>query len=166
MRITPVGSHEAIAECANQCEFQALPGRYLLDAQERETGEHHRIGFRVRRPTSFVFEEGDPTARVVGASVGVVGSLSVLIGLGMILSNAGLGDDASPQTAAQHRASEVGIGLLLGGILATPTGWIIFAQNGPRLTQGYDPNTASRGSIRLGLVGVNGGFGLGGSALF
>jgi hypothetical protein len=165
MLITPVGAHEPIAECVNQCEFQALPGRYILDAQERETGEHQRIAFRVRRPTSFVFEEGDATARTVGASVGVIGSLSVVVGLGLILGNASLGDDASPQTAAQHRALEVGIGMLLGGILATPTGWIIFGQNRSRLTQGYDPNSASRG-LKFGLIGVNGGLGLGGSALF
>lgn len=127
LRITPVGSSEPIAECANYCEFLALPGRYTLDAQERE-GEHHRIGFRVRRSSSFLFKEGDRTVRAVGASVGVIGSLSVMVGLGLILGNASLGDGAPPQTSAQHRASQVGIGMFLGGLLATPIGWIVFGQ--------------------------------------
>jgi hypothetical protein len=87
----------------------------------------------------------------------------------MVLSNAAIAEDSGePQTSAQRKAAQIGLGLLLGSAVVTPIGWVMFGQSGPRLTELYNPNAATnRGpSLRLGLVGVNGGLGLGGRAVF
>jgi hypothetical protein len=169
LQIVPKGGTGPQVECANYCDFWALPGRYTLYTRDHETGERHELTLKIKDNARFTFEQGNDTTRALGAGLGIAGALSGVAGFFMVLSNAAIAEDSgAPQTPAQRTRAELGLGLLLGSAVVTPIGWVMFGGSGPKLTELPDASAATNRAprLRLGLVGVNGGLGLGGFAAF
>jgi hypothetical protein len=171
LQIVPVGESEPVAACENYCDFWALPGRYTLYTRDHDTGVRHELGLRVKRSVRYSLQQGDDGARDAGLAVGITGSAAIVIGLLMmmplVLSN--ICEDTNCTTDGERSAAEIGLGLMLGGAIATPIGFSVFSHNRTKLTpvaeRAYGTNDSGP-SVRVGVVGVNGGLGLGGLAVF
>jgi len=153
----------AVARCTQYCEFWAPLGRYTVQARDPSTGERKDLPLRIKKSSRFELEAGDDSTSTAGMFFGVAGAIALPIGL--ITLAAGVtssGDDAS--------ATRVGLGLLLGGAIATPVGWSMYASSRTRLTR-IDGSSYTRAQtasqVRLGLTGGGrSGLGLGGTVTF
>jgi hypothetical protein len=171
LEVVPAGESQPVARCENYCDFWALPGRYTLYTRDHASGARHELGLRVKRSVRYSLQQGDDSARNAGLAVGITGSAAILIGLFMtmplVLSN--MCEDSNCTTDGERLAAEIGLGLALGGAVATPIGFTVFSHNRTKLIPVVERNygaSDSGPSVRLGVVGVNGGLGLGGLAVF
>lgn len=171
LRLVPAGSTEPVADCVGMCDFAALPGRYTLYTHDASTGADHELSLRIRRSSRFQLQQGDDGARDAGLALGITGSVSIVAGFFMVLPVvlSSMCEDTNCTTSDERLTAEVGLGLLLGGIVATPIGFTVFAHNRTKLKLIDESPYEARSngpSLRLGLVGVNGGVGLGGVGSF
>lgn len=171
LRIAPQGEAKPIEECENYCDFWALPGRYTLYTFDHASGERRELDFRVKQSARYTLQMGDDTARDVGLAVGISGAASIVAGMFLVapvvLSAMCEGSDCVSDRERQR--ANIGLGLLLGGAVATPVGFTIFSKNRTLLRRIREPAYATEEpgpSVRVGVIGVNGGLGLGGVALF
>jgi hypothetical protein len=170
LRVTPLDSNDLIANCNAQCVFWAPPGRYTLNATNLATGAQHELRLHLEGPRDFELKEGNDTAKYAGLALGLVGSAAVVAGLFMVapvvLSKMCEGPDCT--TSSERRTANVGLGLLLGGAVAMPVGWVMFSRNRTRLVA--VPSAAgayAEPGVRVGFLGLAPGvFGLGGIARF
>lgn len=171
LRIAAQGEARPIEECENYCDFWALPGSYTLYTYDHASGERRELAFRVKRSARYTLQIGDDTARDVGLAVGISGAASIVVGMFLVapvvLSAMCEGSDCVSDR--ERRTANIGLGLLLGGAVATPVGFTIFSKNRTMLRP-IRERAAENGepgpSVRVGVIGVNGGLGLGGVALF
>ena len=163
---------EAVAQCTEYCDFWALPGRYTLYALDNTTGERKQLSLRVKHSTRFELEPGDDSARSSGLALGIAGSAAIVTGLILLTAAMMSGDCPLENCSSDGRQTTaiVGLSVFVGGALATPAGWIMYASNRTRLKPIDDrpyPATETSSRVRVGLVGVgSGGLGLGGVASF
>jgi len=171
LQIVPEGSENPVVECHNYCDFWALPGRYTLYTSGNGDGEKHALPFRIKRSVRYTLREGDDSTRDAGLTVGIAGSVAILSGLFMtmplVLSN--MCEDSNCQTSSERNWALAGLGFMVAGAIATPIGFSVFSHNRTKLeplaAPGYAEQNASP-SVRVGVIGVNGGLGLGGLAVF
>ena len=152
-----------VARCTAYCDFWAPPGKYTLFAHDRSTGERKNLSLRIKRSSRFEFEAGDDGARSTGLALGIAGSVSLLVGLVLILPAM-----MSSSSDSERDGATVGLGLLLAGAVATPIGWAMYSQNRTRLTRidegSYRPTETK---VRVAVIGLGqGGLGLGGMVTF
>jgi hypothetical protein len=171
LQLVPVGESTPVVECSNYCDFWALPGRYTLYLKDPATGEQHDVGLRIRDSARYAVDPGDDTARNVGLGLGIAGPVALFTGLilTMPLLLSSLCEDTNCVSDADRRAANIGLGFLLGGVVMTPVGWTLFSSNRTRLTPLAEQPYAlpSNGpSVRVGVVGLSGGLGVGGVAAF
>lgn len=170
LQIVPEGGSKPLEQCENYCDFWALPGRYTLYTFDHASGERRELGFRVKRSARYSLQMGDDTARDVGLAAGITGSAAIVAGLFMIapvvLSSMCEGSDCV--SASERRTANMGLGLLAAGAVATPVGFTVFSKNRTMLRPIRELSAASDPgpSVRFGVIGVSGGLGLGGVALF
>lgn len=168
LRLSRGSSDETLLRCQGRCEFFAPKGRYRLYARDANTGAEHELGLRVRHSGRFRLRQGDSSARTAGLVVGIAGPVSLVTGMVLLLPSlmsAGCHDSGGCTTQRERTAGMVGLGLLLGGAIATPIGWVVFAQNRTRLEQLRGAAPPER--FRIGLAGVApGALGLSGVARF
>jgi hypothetical protein len=171
LRLVPAGSKEAVADCVGICDFSALPGRYTLYTHDASTGADHELSLRIRRSSRFQLQQGDDGLRDAGLVVGITGSVSVVAGLFMVmpLVLSSMCEDWNCTSDDERLVGRIGLGLMLGGIVATPIGFTMFAHNRTKLKlideSPYEAQSSGP-SLRLGVMGVNGGVGLGGVGTF
>jgi len=171
LRLVPLGGKEAVAECVGMCDFSALPGRYTLYTHDASTGDDHQVSLRIKRSSRFQLVQGDDSARDGGLVLGITGSVSVVAGFFMVLPVvfSSMCEDTHCTTSGERVTAEVGLGLLLGGIVATPIGFAVFGHNRTKLKLIDESPYEARSngpSLRLGVIGVNGGVGFGGVGSF
>ena len=170
LRLVPVGGKEPIAECVGMCDFSALPGRYTLYTHDTSSGDEHQVSLRIKRSSRFQLLQGDDSARDAGLVLGITGSVSIISGFFMVLPVvfSSICEASNCTTPGERVTAEVGLGLLLGGIVATPIGFVVFAHNRTKLKlidqSPYEANNSP--SLRLGVIGLNGGVGFGGVGTF
>jgi len=171
LQIVPEGAAKPIEQCENYCDFWALPGRYTLYTFDHASGERRELGFRVKRSARYSLQMGDETARDVGLAVGITGSAAIVAGLFMIapVVLSSMCEGSNCVSASERRTANIGLGLLAGGAVATPIGFSVFSKNRTMLRPIRERAavTSEPGpSLRVGVIGVSGGLGLGGVAIF
>jgi hypothetical protein len=172
LRLSRERSEETLLRCQGRCEFFAPRGRYRIYARDSSTGKEYELGLRVRRPSEFLLRQGDSSARITGLVVGIAGSVSVVTGMVLVLPSLMSGlchDSEGCTTEAERTMGKVGLGLLLGGAIATPIGWIMFGKNRTRLQLLEEPvsGVGAAERFRLGFGGVaSGALGFSGMARF
>ncbi len=169
-QILPGGGTRAIAECKTHCEFWVPLGRYVVRVRDLESGERTELRLRIKGSASFSYEEEDPTLHDVGMVLGLFGSLSAVVGAVVLLSNIDTGESPMHQSSSTSLNTGAAVGglMFLGGAIAAPVGFVMAARSGAALRPISAESSANRHapSFRFGLVGVNGGLGLGGGAVF
>ena len=170
LRVTPLGSNDLIADCNGHCVFWAPPGRYTLNATNLATGAQHELRLHLEGPRNFELKEGNETAKYAGLALGVAGSAAIVAGLFMVapVVLSAMCEGSNCTTSSERRTANIGLGLLLGGAVATPVGWVMFSRNRTRLVAGPTAAGAyAEPGVRVGLLGLAPGvFGLGGIARF
>ena len=171
LQIVPEGSASPVAECDNYCDFWALPGRYTLYTRDHGSGAAHTLRFRIKRSARYTLQEGDESARDVGLTVGIGGAVAIFSGLLMTMPVvlASMCEDSNCVSDSDRTWAKVGLGFMAAGAIATPIGFSVFSHNRTLLRPLAEPAYAEHDagtSVRVGIIGVSGGLGLGGVALF
>lgn len=107
--------------CAHPpCSLALAPGRYQLYAGgSRKTVAGSRE-VTLSTPTTFVVDPDTKLHRAAGALIGAGGAISLFVGAAFLVS-ALCWDCSGAGTRAQ-----AGFALMLGGLVATPVGWVMF----------------------------------------
>jgi len=171
LQIVPEGGAGPVAECDNYCDFWALPGRYTLYTRDHGSGEEHTLRFRIKRSARYTLQQGDDSARDVGLTVGIAGSVALFAGFLMTMPVvlASMCEDSNCVSDGDRTWAKVGLGFMAAGAIATPLGFSVFSHNRTLLRPLAEPAYAEHDaatSVRVGIIGVSGGLGLGGVALF
>lgn len=162
-------SEEPLLSCQQRCEFMAPPGRYRLKLRDPSTGFEHEQGLRIKASSRYQLQQGDAGARTAGLVFGIAGPASIVVGMVLVLPALlsagchGCSDDDGSSTAT------AGAIMILGGLVATPIGWVVYAQNRTRLQLVSDSQEGALPveRLRVGLGGVApGALGLTGVARF
>jgi hypothetical protein len=167
-----------IATCDGDCGFWAWPGPYKLHFAA--SGDEHakNLNLRVRAPGDYTFVPANVGMRNTGLTLGIIGPTIAFVGLivaVVALSQPSCDDDSGndgnpPRSCATPPGLYYGLETLAVGAGIGTLGWIMFAQNRPRVV--YRPlapaaATAPSMTARVGLVPLSrGGFGLGATVAF
>lgn len=165
------GAAAAVARCTEYCEFWALPGRYTVYAHDSLSGERKQLSVRLKNSSRFKLQAGDDQARNTGFGIAIGGSAAVLAGLVLVMPVllSSICEHENCTSESERDAAAAGLALLLAGSIAMPIGWSIYASNRTRLRRIDERSyqaTETTGQVRVGLVGLGGGLGLGGVATF
>jgi hypothetical protein len=174
LEVVPAGAAEgspAVARCTEYCDFWALPGRYTLYTRGHGDDESKQLSLRIKQSSRFLLDPGDEEGRTTGLAVATVGSVALIAGMGMMLAAlvANSESDGEPSRGAGSTGI-AGILTFTAGMVVTPIGWVMYANNRTHLqridNRGYGSLERAK-QVRVGVVGVGlGGFGLGGVASF
>jgi len=162
----------AVARCSEYCDFWAWPGKYTLYSRDNTSKERRELPMRVKQSGRYVFEAGDADARATGLAVGIAGTVAIGAGFAMMIPAimSQMCEDTNCTSAAERRAANAGLVVLLAGVVSTPIGWTMYVGNRTRLKRVDDGSHAlgePRRQVRVSVVGVGlGGIGLGGLATF
>lgn len=172
VHVSDAETDRPVAACWGRCVFTTEPGRYTVRIRDTVARKRRQIDINVAKASRFNFEDGDDAARTTGLVLGIVGPAALVAGVAMImpaLLSQGC-HDSDCTTDAENTAAKVGVGLILVGTIATPIGWVVFADNRARLvpvSTTRPVQLAEVSSLRVGLVSVGGrALGLGGVAQF
>jgi hypothetical protein len=171
LQIVPDGDEKPVAECDNYCDFWALPGRYTLYTSGNGDGEKHTLHFRIKRSARYTLREGDDSARDAGLTLGIAGSVAIVAGffMTMPLVLSSVCEDSNCATNSDRNWAAAGLGFMAAGAIATPIGFVVFSHNRTKLQPLAEPSYIGQNaitSVRVGVIGVNAGLALGGSAVF
>lgn len=114
------GRDAPVVVCPTSCRVWVYPGTYLIRITEAEGTLAGNREIEVRRPMSIDFDPDTSAKRTAGLVLGVAGPVMIISGLGLALGTPTDSDDDYEDEAA------LGALLLLGGLAATPVGWVMF----------------------------------------
>ena len=165
-------SAAVVARCMEYCDFWTLPGSYTLYASDHSSGARKELSLHIERSSRFDLQLGDDSTRATGLGLGIGGSAAIVAGFIMmtpvLLSVMCEGSNCTTET--EQQVAIVGLGLLIGGAIATPIGWSMYLHNRTRLKPMDERSSlaiADPNQVRFGVVGLGrGGLGLGAVATF
>jgi hypothetical protein len=158
----------ALFSCRTPCRVHVYPAKYGLHVQG---GSDKIEGMRivdVRGPTRVAFSLPETSARSGALALAIAGTVSASVGL-MVLWGSALHAtcqtcDSSEQRELDQEAKRgywIGGGLLLAGAIASPIGWIRWAQNRkPEMqasTLGAKASQRSTPRVEIGVAPAQGG---------
>lgn len=118
---------EPIAECPAECTIYVPRGRYRLRVAETDDTRAGTRTIEVEGPTAAYVEPRTKSARDVGLTLGVLGSVLVIVGA--------IGIIASVDRPGHHDSLDAGgdVALLafIGGAIMCPIGWVNFGRSSP-----------------------------------
>jgi hypothetical protein len=132
LTVAQPGNQQAIVSCYHQCSFLAVSGSYTLWATNPGRRVHYQTTLHVGQRTTFWVSSGEPAARTAGLIAGIAGPIATISGVVLGLSQV-LAEQCNESNCPPPKDHPVALGLVLGGLFATPIGWTIFATSGPRV---------------------------------
>ncbi len=165
-----VGSGAPLASCRLPCGFQMQRGRYRVAVAETESTLPGSRPVSIDGPSRLTITPRDRAKRTTGLILGIGGAVAVVAGIGLMADGLGRAFrfcDSSTNCDSGNGA-EFGGGLLLfvAGAALTPIGWVMFGKSFRPAIDVEHAMQASGPRGTLGLVGVPGGAGLGGTFVF
>ena len=159
------GEHP-IADCTNECDFWAWPGKYRVQVRQGEARYDTTLALRIRRPGYYRFIPANGGAQNAGLILGVAGPVVGLVGL--LFTTAGLlatcSDREPGQDCDKPASLYIGLAGLAVGTGMTIPGWILYARNRAHF-QLIEP--APPLAPRVGVIAMpHGGLGLGATLAF
>ena len=158
-----------IAQCQEECDFWAWPGKYRVLIQRGE-GPHDNVSvtLNLRRSERYEFVPAHGGAQNAGLILGVTGPAIGFVGL--VLTAAGLFgtcSDPAPGESCDGKPPVfyIGLGTLALGAGMTAVGWPLYLHN--RAHFRVSAAEKAQPSARLGVVPMpRGGLGLGATFAF
>ena len=147
-----------IVRCYHQCSFWGLPGRYTLWATSPEREVLYETALRVGERTAFKVSSGHPDVRSAGLIVGIVGPIAMVGGLILWVDQLASAPHCDPYPCREAPPTDlVPPAMLIGWLVATLGGWIIFGAMAPSVTpvdeKAFKPTQSARPPrLQLGLL--------------
>jgi hypothetical protein len=114
--------HETpIATCKRSCRLWVYPGTYRIQVTKTASTVSGNRVIEVPGPMAIDFRPDTSAKRSVGLLMGIAGPVMVLAGLSIGLSSYDHEEDGGASVD-----SNVAVAMVLGGLVATPVGWVLF----------------------------------------
>ena len=143
-------------------------GTASLHATNRERHIDYELTLEVRRSGVYKLSSANNGARIAGAIAGGAGPIAIIAGAFIVVRALVLRNECDAPSSSKSSSAAIGLSLFLVGVVATPIGWSIYADNGPHLEAvGENSRVCAqpRGPppLRVGLLPLphGGGWGLG-----
>jgi hypothetical protein len=166
---TSEGAVAPLASCHLPCGFQMQPGRYRIQVAETETTLRGSRPVIIEGPSRLTITPRERAKRTAGLVLGIGGIVAVVAGIGLMIDGTHQQRCNGDFCRELEFDAEAGAGLavFLAGAAITPIGWVLFGKSfRPAVDVEHGAPTAYAPYGRLGLVGVPGGAGLGGTFVF
>jgi hypothetical protein len=115
-----------LALCAGDCQATIMPGRYRLfvnaTADTRPGGREVLIA----EPSRLLITPRSEARYATGLVLGIAGPVLMVLGSVVLLNNAFDSIDSDGNSRRSADATMTGALMVLGGIVITPIGWIMF----------------------------------------
>ena len=159
-----------LAKCRGECAFWALPGRYTVYTLDHSTGDQHELTLRVTGFAEYQLNQGNDTLHDLGVGLGYAGAAASVTGLLMALSLAMTSAcESDCATDGDRRTAKIGLWVMASGVATGISGAVLALSNRTEL-QAVDRFTLEQSlrlpRLRVGLLPVSGGLGLGVAARF
>jgi hypothetical protein len=116
-----------IATCPGNCRVFLAPGTYRFLVTETESTLKGSRVIDVTGPMAIDFDPDTRTQRSTGLVMGIAGPIAMLVGFGILLGD-GLHDEYDERDDDEAGRTVGGL-LLIGGLAATPIGWVMFGRS-------------------------------------
>ncbi len=121
------GRDAPIAVCPGNCRVFLVPGTYRFVVTEtKDTLSGSRM-IDVTGPMAIDFDPDTTAQRTTGLVMGIAGPIAMLAGLGLVVGDAL--DEEYDERDDDETGRSVGGLLLIGGLAATPIGWVMFGKS-------------------------------------
>jgi hypothetical protein len=145
-------------------------GRYRIEVLETEGTLGGSRSASVDGPVRLVITPRDRAKRTLGLTLGIGGAVAVVVGVALLVDGAS-GVPATCDTqgyCSRTWNTEMTTGGLvaLAGAIMTPIGWVMFGKSARPAIDVEHVGMAARPTRRIGIIGLPGGAGLGGTFTF
>jgi hypothetical protein len=145
-------------------------GRYRIEVIESEDTLSGSRPVSVDGPVRLVITPRDRTKRTMGLTLGIGGAVAVVVGIALLAH----GSSEVPATCdsqgycSRDWNTEMTTGGLvaLAGAIMTPIGWVMFGKSARPAIDVEHVGMAARPTRQIGIIGLPGGAGLGGTFTF
>ncbi len=132
-----------VARCDTRCGLYLPKGKYRLVVKESDDVADGTRRFKLDGPSSILLSPDTPGQRWAGLSLGIGGIAATIAGAVLLLSSNGCAD------CGEATKQKAGVVLLLGGLGATPVGWVMFGKSFKPDLQIDQRSAAVHGSLRF-----------------
>jgi hypothetical protein len=165
------GSVPALARCRLPCGFQMQRGRYRIEVLETEDTLGGSRAVSVDGPVRLVITPRDRAKKTTGLVLGIGGAIAVVTGIALLADGAShvpaVCDSSGSCTRDWNTEMSTGGLVALAGAIMTPIGWVMFGKSLRPAIDVEHVGAASRRPVRqIGIIGLPGGAGLGGTFTF
>jgi hypothetical protein len=132
-----------IARCQVPCRAHLPVGRYKMFVHETEgTLSGARI-VDISGPSNVLVSPDARGQRTAGLGLGIGGTVAMIVGAVLVLSDLCVDGCSRYDDSSDSRAG-IGTALLLGGLVATPVGWVMFGKS-------FRPEVSQMPTAQVGL---------------
>ncbi len=129
-----VGVDPPIVACDAACRVVVAPGTYKIFVRDTEDTVSGSREIDVSRPMRITMDPDTVEHRSVGLGLGIAGPIAMIVGIVVVIGSwqdCGHGDydyayDGRRACGGNDSARALGILSLVGGLTATPVGWVMF----------------------------------------
>jgi hypothetical protein len=116
-----------LATCPGNCRVFLHPGTYRFLVTETDRTLSGSRVIDVTGPMAIDFDPDTTTQRSSGLVMGIAGPIAMLVGFGLLIGD-DLHDEYDERDEDETRRTVGGL-LLIGGLAATPIGWVMFGRS-------------------------------------
>lgn len=115
-----------LALCTGACQATIVPGRYRLYVNATPGTRAGGREVQISEPSRLLVTPRTEARRTTGLTLGIAGPVLTVLGslLFLVNINNSFRDDGSSRADGGQLAA--GLGMMLGGIVITPIGWVMF----------------------------------------
>lgn len=114
-----------IARCRTPCVAHLVPGRYRLAVAATDETLDGSRSIQIEGSSELEVDPDSASQRTTGLVLGIGGPVASMLGAVLLLSNVCI-DSCSHENGG---AAAAGALVMLGGMVVTPIGWILFARS-------------------------------------
>lgn len=152
-----------VAECTTPCSLALPRAEYRVEVQGGTDGTL-RSKLALDYPTQLSVTRGDKVAKAVGLALGITGPVMLGFGLPILILTTAFGQCTAENPVCPSSLIYASASLTAAGAIATPAGWILYANNRVRIKDVTQPTSAEGPTFAV--VPVRGGVGLSGGFAF
>jgi hypothetical protein len=145
-------------------------GRYRIEVLETADTLGGNRSVSVDGPSRLVITPRDRTKKSTGLVLGIGGGVAVVVGVALLLHGSSdvpaTCDSSGSCTRPWNTEMTTGGFVALAGAIMTPIGWVMFGKSLRPAIDVEHVGVAARPIRQIGIIGVPGGAGLGGTFAF
>jgi hypothetical protein len=112
-----------LALCTDACQATIVPGRYRLFVNATPTTRAGGRDVQISEPSRLLVTPRSEGRYSTGLALGIAGPVLMVLGSVVFLVNI---NDSLRDGSGSGDGAVAGLGMMLGGIVMTPIGWVMF----------------------------------------